>query len=210
MFECDTAHTVSTVTVLEKRADNKPPSVLLYSSHMPTTHFPKTSSANSQFISEYCKHQLKLLFSSTLCCIINHCLFQSARLLPARRRQKPTGRFYHYNPHYSEAGNPNATVKRFPRTSPVWSSSSDLLMEHLRGTAVQTWCQCGAAGRFRGRHGSVLQRFVIIVKLVIMPTICSTLEMSSCRVSADGVVSVGPWSPSRETLQDSGLSGALD
>lgn len=135
MFECDTAHTVSTVTVLEKRADNKPPSVLLYSSHMPTTHFPKTSSANSQFISEYCKHQLKLLFSSTLCCIINHCLFQSARLLPARDRQKPTGCFYHYNPHYSAAGNPNATVKRFPCTSPVSSSSSDLLMDHLRGTA---------------------------------------------------------------------------
>lgn len=75
---------------------------------------PKTSSANSQFISEYCKHQLKLLYTATLCCTINHCLFQSARLLPARDHQKPAGLLYHYNPHYSGAGNPNATVKCFP------------------------------------------------------------------------------------------------
>lgn len=92
---------------------------------------PKTSSANSQFISEYCKHQLKLLYTATLCCIINHCLFQSARLLPARDHQKPAGLFYRYNPHYSGAGNPNALIN----TCPVLSSATDLLIDHLRITA---------------------------------------------------------------------------
>ncbi|KAG1956993.1 hypothetical protein F2P79_007242 [Pimephales promelas] len=54
---------------------------------------------------------------------------------PARHRQEPTGRFYHSSPHYSGAGSPNATVTWFPYTGPVSSSSSDLLMDHLRGTA---------------------------------------------------------------------------